>query len=188
MNRRESQESMRRVRYQVACSLDGYIAGPKGEFDWIVDEPAFDFDALYAQFDTLVMGRATYEVVRDLPGAIRGQRVIVASKSVDPGSIPGVEVVGDDLLAKLDQLKAEPGRDIWLYGGGVLFRFLLEHNVVDTIELAIIPILLGEGIPFLPSSAVRRRLKLEKTQVYPSGIVLLEYSVDKQNGNEATDH
>lgn len=57
---------MRRLRYQVACSLDGYIAGLNGDFDWIIPEPAFDFDALYAQFDTLLMGRRTYEAVQNL--------------------------------------------------------------------------------------------------------------------------
>ena len=54
---------MRRVRYQVACSLDGYIAGPNDEFDWIIPEPSFDFEALHEQFDTLLMGRRTYEIV-----------------------------------------------------------------------------------------------------------------------------
>ena len=169
---------MRRVRYQVACSLDGFIAGPRDEFDWIVPESTFDFDALYAQFDILLMGRRTYDVVRDIPDVFRGKRVIVASRSLGPDSLPGVEVVGDGLLDRIQELRAEPGADIWLFGGGALFAHLLERNAVDTVEPAIIPILLGDGIPLLPSPSVRRSLTLQRTQVYPSGIVLLEYAVN----------
>lgn len=173
---------MRRVRYQVACSLDGYIAGPKDDFDWIVSEPTIDFDALYAQFDVLLMGRRTYDIVRTMQGAFRDKQVIVASRSLATESLPDVEIVGDNLLDRIKQLRAEQGRDIWLYGGGELFAHLLEHDEVDTVELAVVPILLGEGIPFLPSPAVRRSLTLARTQTYPSGIVLLEYTINKDAG------
>jgi dihydrofolate reductase len=170
---------MRRVRYQVACSLDGFIAGPQDEFDWIVSEPTFDFDALYAQFDILIMGRRTYDIVRGLPTAFRDKQVIVASRSLAADSLPGAEVVGDGLLDRIEELRAQPGGDIWLFGGGELFAYLLQQDVVDTVEPAIIPILLGAGIAFLPSPAVRRSLELTRTQTYPSGIVLLEYNVKK---------
>jgi dihydrofolate reductase len=172
---------VRRIRYQVACSLDGFIAGPKDEFDWISSEPTFDFDALYAQFDILLMGRRTYEIVHHLPTAFRDKEVVVASRSLAAGSLPGAEVVGDGLLERIQQLRAQPGRDIWLYGGGELFAYLLEQDVVDTVEPAIVPILLGQGISFLPSPAVRRNLTLTRTQTYPSGIVLLEYAVNKRS-------
>jgi dihydrofolate reductase len=170
---------MRRVRYQVACSLDGFIAGTKDEFDWIVSEPTFDFDALYAQFDILLMGRRTFEIVRHLPTAFRDKQVVVASRSLAAESLPGVEVVGHRLLERIEELRAQPGRDIWLYGGGELFAYLLQHDVVDTVEPAIVPILLGDGVPFLPSPAARRSLTLTRAQTYPSGIVLLEYAVTR---------
>lgn len=67
---------MRRLRYQVACSLDGFIAGPQDEFDWITPEPAFDFDALYAQFDILLMGRRTYEIIREIGEDLRGKKLL----------------------------------------------------------------------------------------------------------------
>jgi hypothetical protein len=88
-NRNGGNASMRRIRYQVACSLDGYIAGPKDEFDWITPEPSFDFDALYAQFDTLLMGRRTYETVQSMGETFRGKRVIVASRSLRQEDHPG---------------------------------------------------------------------------------------------------
>jgi dihydrofolate reductase len=170
---------MRRVRYQVACSLDGFIAGPNDDFDWITPEPTFDFDALYAQFETLLMGRRTYEIVRAAGEDFRGKEVIVASRTLDPDGHPGIEVVGAGLEERIQELRSRPGGDIWLYGGGGLFSHLLERDLVDTVEPAIIPILLGDGVPFLPSPAVRRRLTLVRHQVYPGGTVLLEYEVRK---------
>ena len=170
---------MRRVRYQVACSLDGYIAGTRDDFDWIIPEPVFDFEAHFAQFDTLLMGRRTYEIARSIEGSFIGKKVIVASKSLRQQDHPDVEIIGEGLEARIRELRSQPGRDIWLYGGGKLFAQLLEWDLVDTVEPAIIPILLGEGIPFLSSQGIRRKLTLKKQSVYPTGMVLLEYEVKK---------
>lgn len=168
---------MRRVRYQVACSLDGYIAGPNDEFDWITPEPSFDFKALYAQFDTLLMGRRTYEIVHATGESFRGKQVIVASRSLRQEDLPDVEIVSNGLEARVRELRTQPGRDIWLYGGGDLFSQLLAWNLVDTIEPAIIPIVLGGGVQLLSPHGVRRRLSLVGHRAYPSGMILLEYKV-----------
>lgn len=170
---------MRRVRYQVACSLDGFIAGPNDEFDWITPEPNFDFDALYEQFDTLLMGRRTYEIVRAAGESFHGKHVIVASRLLRQEDHPDIEVVNDGLEERIRQLRELPGKDIWLYGGGALFSQLFTWNLVDTIEPAIIPILLGEGVQMYPLLEVRKQLTLIEHQVYPSGMVLLEYEVQK---------
>src|SRR5688572_17894414 len=73
---------MRRIRYRVACSLDGYIAGPNGEFDWIVSDPEMDFAALFKQFDTFIMGRRTYEIIPNGGAAFEGMKVIVVSTTL----------------------------------------------------------------------------------------------------------
>lgn len=175
---------MRRLRYQVACSLDGYIAGLDDEFDWITPEPTFDFEALHAQFDTIIMGRRTYEIVRDMGESFLGKQVIVASRSLRQEDHLDVEVVGVGLEARVRELLSQPGRDIWLYGGGELLSQLLTWNLVDTVEPAVIPILLGGGVPLLASHGVRRRLVLIGHRVYPSGMVLFEYNVQKpMDGN-----
>jgi dihydrofolate reductase len=168
---------MRRVRYQVACSVDGYIAGPDDSFDWITPEPTFDFAELYAQFDTLLMGRRTYEIVRASGESFRGKQIVVASRTLRPDQHPDIEIVSDGLDERLRELRDRTGRDIWLYGGGELFSQLLSWDLVDTIEPAFIPILLGSGIRFLPSPAVRRRLRLVSHRAYPSGMVLFEYEI-----------
>lgn len=173
-------DPMKRVRYQVACSLDGYIAGPDDEFDWITPEPEFDFEALHAQFDTLLMGRRTYEIVTGMGQGFPGKEVVVASRTLRPEEHPEVEVVSDGLEARIRELRSGSGGDIWLYGGGDLFSNVLAWDLVDTVEPAIMPILLGDGVPFLPAPAVRRRLELVGNRVYPSGLVLLEYEVRRE--------
>jgi dihydrofolate reductase len=170
---------MRRLRYQVACSLDGFISGPGDEFDWITPEPSFDFEALHAQFDTFLMGRRTFEILHSMGEGFPGKQVIVASRSLRQEDYPDVEVVSAGLEARVRELRAQPGRDIWLYGGGELLSQLLTWNLVDTVEPAIIPILLGGGVPLLASHGVRRRLTFIGQRAYPSGMVLLEYEVQK---------
>jgi dihydrofolate reductase len=173
---------MRRVRYRVAASLDGYIAGPDGEIDWILPEPTVDFAALYAGFDTVLLGRRTYELTLQ-PGAPpwpAGWRIYVFSRTLEPAAHPAVTVVGADAGATVAALRAEPGsgRDIWLFGGGRLSASLLAAQVVDQVEVAVMPVLLGRGIPLVAAEAPRTRLRLTRSDTYPSGIVGLQYAVD----------
>lgn len=178
---------MRRVRYQVACSLDGFIAGPDDDFGWITPEPSFDFDEHYAQFDTLLMGRRTYEIVRAAGEGFGGKEVLVASRTLQAEHHPGIEIVGDRLEERVRELRGRSGGDIWLYGGGELFAQLLDWDLVDTVEPAIIPVLLGGGVPLLPSLAARRRLALVRHRMFPGGMVLLEYEIQKNGGRERPD-
>jgi dihydrofolate reductase len=169
----------RRICYHVACSLDGYIAGPKGEYDWIVDEPTLDFAALFARFDTLLMGRKTFDLMIEQGEAgFFGKEVVVVSRTLEAKDHPGVTVISRGLEAKVRELRDKPGKDIWLFGGGQLFRSLLALDLVDTVEPAVIPVVLGGGIPFLPGPPIQRRLTLTDHKVYPSGIVWLEYEVE----------
>ena len=173
---------MRRVRYQVAMSLDGYIAGPGGESDWIVMDPEIDFDALTRGFDTLLMGRKTFAPfggMRGKGGPFGRMRIVVVSSTLEQRDHPGVTLLRDDLEASLGALKREEGKDIWLFGGGGLFRSLLDMGLVDTVEVAVIPVLLGEGVPLLPSPASQAGLTLADHRVYSkTGTVSLVYAVD----------
>ena len=170
----------RRIRYHVACSLDGYIADEDGGADWIVDEPGIDFKELFAQFDTFLMGRLTYEPMMKMNTTgmgMSGKEVVVVSRTLRPEDHPGVTIISHDLEGRVRELRERPGKDIWLFGGGELFRSLLDLGLVDTVEPAIIPVVLGAGRPFLPGPEIQRYLTLTTHRVYPSGIVWLEYEV-----------
>jgi dihydrofolate reductase len=171
----------RSVRYGVAMSLDGYIAGPNGEADWIVMDPEIDFGAIFARYDTLVMGRGTFEAMKAMGGGgeMPGVNVIVVSRTMSPGEHPGV-TVATDVATVIADLQQRTGKDIWLFGGGQLFRSCLELGLVDAVDVAVIPVLLGGGIPLLPPPAPRTSLTLRNRRVYEqSGIVSLEYDVNR---------
>ena len=169
---------MRRVRYAVAASLDGYIAGPKGEADWIIMDPEIDFRAVFEQFDTFLVGRRTFEtMIRAGRGETPGMKTFVFSRTLRQQDYPGVTVVADKSEDLVSALRAEPGKDIWLFGGGSLFSSLLNAGLVDTVEVAIIPVLLGEGIPLLASPARQTELNLTGHKVYKTGIASLVYAV-----------
>jgi dihydrofolate reductase len=164
-------------------SLDGYIAGPQGEFDWIVRDPEIDFGALFAQFDTLLVGRGTYEfMVEHGQATVPGMKIIVFSRKLQQCDYPDVTIVTGKEKETVAALREKPGKDIWLFGGGLLFRSFLDMGLVDTVEVAVIPVLLGGGIPLLAAPAKRAKLKLTGYKVYGSGIVLLEYS--REHGRE----
>src|SRR5690625_210463 len=125
------------------------------------------------------MGRRTYDIVRATGEAFREKEVLVASRTLSPEDHPSVDGVSDGLEERIRELRSQSGGDIWLYGGGKLFAQVLSWGLVDTVEPAVIPILLGGGVPFLPSPSVRQRLKHVRHRAYPSGMVLLEYEVQK---------
>ena len=173
---------MRRVRYSVAASLDGYIAGPEGEYDWIIMDPDIDFGALTRRFDTLLIGRRTFEGMtqKGQGGPLFGMKTLVFSHTLDPTDHPSVDVLGEGAEEELRRVRSEPGKDIWLFGGGLLFRSLLAANLVDSVEVAIIPVVLGGGIPLVPAPAAQAQLELTSHNVYPkTGTVFLDYAISR---------
>ena len=171
---------MRRIRYSVAVSLDGYIAGAGGDFDWIVVDPDIDFAGISAQFDTYLVGRRTFEVTRNHEqSALNGARTFVFSRTLRQSDYDDVTIVGENWKEVVRSLRQEQGKDIWLFGGGSLFRSLAEAGFVDTVEVAIIPIVLGGGIPLVAEPATRIALTLKEHTVYAkTGTVGLVYAVN----------
>jgi dihydrofolate reductase len=172
---------MRRIRYSVAISLDGFIAGPNEEIDWITNDPEVDFAAIWEQFDTLLMGRLTYDLATKKRGknAFAGKTTIVFSRTLDPRDHPAVTVISDLKLEWLQALLARSGKDVWLFGGGALFRSFLDQGLVDTVEVNIIPVVLGAGLPMLPPPYTPTKLHLMSHKVYRSGRVALVYEVQR---------
>jgi dihydrofolate reductase len=180
---------MRRLRYNVAVSVDGFIAPPDGSADWIVHDETIDFEQLYGEFGTFILGRKTWEYMvglgdqNPLIGRPRDTVVVVSSqmKSVD---WPGVTIIEAGAAVKhIAALKAGEGRDIWLFGGGQLAGLCFRAGLVDTVETAIMPVLLAGGAKLIEmtSEAVSPhgfRLGLVSTQrLEKSGILMCKYEV-----------
>jgi dihydrofolate reductase len=171
---------MRKIIYSVAMSLDGYIAGPNGEYDWLFMDPEIDFDAMMARFDTLLMGRGTFEAGEAMGGGppMPGVSTVVVSRTLRQEDHPKIRIISEDVSGEMSRLRESPGKDIWLFGGGILFRSLLDLGLVDTVEVGVIPILLGSGIPLLAERPQRTVLRLVNSKVYnATGTVMLEYAV-----------
>ena len=170
---------MPQLRYSVATSLDGFIAGPNGEFDWIVVDPDIDFAAMYAGFGGLLMGRRSFDVFTATGGAEGGPMpTFVYSRTLPEGTRDGVTFV-HEAVPHVRQLKAGRGeKPLWLWGGGDFFRSMAAAGLVDGVDVAVIPILLGGGIPLFPAPGPRLPLRLKSHRLYPkTGTLTLEYDV-----------
>src|SRR5205823_5037611 len=110
-------------------------------------------------------------------GAMPGKKTLVFSRTLRQRDYPKVTIVADNERETLTALKAEAGKDIWLFGGGLLFQSLLDLGLVDTVEVAVMPVLLGGGLPLLPPPAGQKDLTLTGHKIYKSGILMLEYVV-----------
>ena len=174
---------MRQVVYGGAMSLDGFIAGPNGEYDWIVMDPDIDFSEMTERFDTYLIGRKTFEAMRAMGSDVSsmpGTQNIVCSRTLKPADYPNV-TISADAERVVAELRTQPGKDIALFGGGELFRSLLAAGLVDQVGFAIVPVLLGGGIPLLPPPAMRATLKLRKHRLYEkTGTVSVEYDIERR--------
>jgi dihydrofolate reductase len=176
---------MRKLVYDVAMTLDHFISHEDGSCDGFVEgEHVPDYLARLAGYDTVLMGRKTYEygypfgvVPGQRPPHYRHMRNYVFSRSLRFGPDAEVEVVDRDEIACVQQLKEEEGTDIYLCGGGAFAGFLLEAKLIDQIVLKLNPVLFGGGIPLFGGSSKKVGLGLVESRVYGNGVVLMRYDV-----------
>jgi dihydrofolate reductase len=172
---------MRKVVYGGACSLDGFMAGPQGELDWLhfSKDVQKEMARTWASSDTLLFGRKTWEgaVARGDGSGAPGVKSYVFSRTLTSIAHPGVELIRDDAGAFVRALKSQVGKDIVVMSGGSLARSLLDAGVVDEIGLNVHPVLLGGGVPAFVNGIGRTGLELTECRKLDGGCVLLIYRV-----------
>ena len=172
---------MRKLRYHVACTLDGFIAHPDGSFGGFLAEGdhVADFLASYASYDTVLMGRKTYEVGLSVgvTDPYPTMKPYVFSRTLGKSPDPRVEIVAEGAADLVRRLKDRPGKDIWLCGGAELAGALFEEGLIDEVVVKLNPRIFGAGIPLVAGGERRISLELRDTKVYRSGVVLLTYGV-----------
>lgn len=170
----------RKIIAYLATSADGFIARPDGAVDWL-DRPwpkgAYGMPRFLASVDTIVMGRKTYDFGRAHGGvATPGKRSIVLSRSLRPEEVEGAELRRSvSRLAR--QLRAEPGKHVWLLGGAEIFGAFLDAGELDELMINVVPVLIGEGMPLLNPKRRTRALRLRSSQRFVDGVVRLTYEV-----------
>jgi len=168
---------MRKIVAGFAISLDGYIEGPNGEYDWMVMDKDFDFAGHMKRFDTFFIGRKSYEKLLQ-SGSISfpGITCYVFSNSLDTIDKDFILIRGDTRKLVSD-IKEQDGKDIAVYGGANLLSSLLDLNLIDELMMTISPIILGQGKPMLDILKQRIHLTLIDTKRFSSGTVQLIYKV-----------
>lgn len=185
---------MRRIISFMHLSLDGFVAGPNGEMDWIkADQEIFDHvGKRISGGDTAIYGRVTYEMMEgywptaaDKPGATRhdiehskwykGVRKVVLSTTMKDEGLPGVEIISDQLQEKIQQIKQRPGEDILVFGSPRATHSLMQQGLVDGYWLFVNPVILGQGIPLFEGIRTRTQLKLLTSRTFDCGVTELSY-------------
>ncbi|MFK7846859.1 MAG: dihydrofolate reductase family protein [Rhodothermales bacterium] len=172
---------MRDLIYYVAVSIDGYIAEADGTFGRFVwdDDVVADFFASYEWFDTVVMGRKTYDValLQGITDPYPNLKGYVFSKTLKTDPDPNMALVQGDVVEHVTALKKEAGKPIWLCGGGDLAGQLLEAKLIDQLIIKLNPVILGGGIPIFSNITTFARLNPTEIKEYDCGISLRHYTV-----------
>jgi dihydrofolate reductase len=170
---------MRKVILGLAVSLDGLIEGPKGEYDWCFTDQDYGLGEFFKRIDTVFIGRKSYEMAQSMEGGtdwMPKMKEYVFSNTLTTVK-EGAEVVSGDIVSRVKQIKADKGKDIWLFGGASLTSALMQHHLVDELWLSIHPILLGQGKPLFTDLRERIKLKLTESKAWDTGLVSVKYDV-----------
>ncbi len=172
---------MRTVVFGGANSLNNYFARKDDAVDWLLwsDEVGEFMADYWTRFDTVLMGRRTYEVAKRSGGGAfyPGMTTYVFSHTLNKKDHPKVKIVSDDVVPFVQKLKQEEGKDICLMGGGLLARPLFEADLIDEVGFNIHPVILGSGIPIFHEISRQIDLELLECRQFKTGCVLVIYRV-----------
>ncbi len=163
---------MRKIILYTASSLDGFIAGPKGEIDWLPQGGDYGYTEFFASVDTTLMGNATYKLTLKLgPEECKEKKNYVFAHNPPKKHLPWFEFVSHDAEDFVRTLKRQKGKDIWLLGGGKLNTTMLNAGLIDEMIVSIIPVILGKGIPLFTDEAKRSTFKTTAMKSFENGVV-----------------
>jgi dihydrofolate reductase len=190
---------MKKIISFMHISLDGFVAGPNGEMDWIkADEEIFDYvDKRISEGDTALYGRVTYQMMENYwpaagnkPTATRHEiehskwyskvhKVVLSNTLIDAG-LTNTKIISDNLSDRINEIKHKAGKDILLFGSPTATHSLIQLNLIDGFWLFVNPIILGQGIPLFVNIKDKIKLKLLTTRPFTCGVTELNYVVDSQ--------
>jgi dihydrofolate reductase len=176
----------RKVIVHIGTSADGYIARPDGDLDWLTSRPApagfYGMNAFMKTIDTMLLGRKTYEMSLRLGAKFDStSRTIVFSRRPPPGDAPArVEFVNGAIGPFMNRLREEPGKDIWLMGGGDLIASFLDEQAIDELVISVAPVFIGDGIPLIARRFRHQPLELQSVERFEDGLVQVHYRVPTQ--------
>ncbi len=173
---------MKRIRLYIAVSLDGFIARPDGDLDWLIQFPNpsgtdHGYNELLQSVDTLIMGGATYRWLLNEGSEwpYKDQTTYVVSHQKGSPS-ESIRFISQQVVETIRQMKAGGGKDIWLVGGGQVITLLLNEDLIDEMQICYIPIILGNGIPLFPDRPKESHWKVTAQELYDSGILKINFN------------
>jgi dihydrofolate reductase len=191
---------MRNLIFFMHTSLDGFVAGPNGEMNWInLDEGLFDFVATMTdQADTALYGRVTYEMMQsywptagEQPNASKHDKEhsnwynnvskVVLSKTIQEAGLHNIKVIGDRLSDNINKLKQQGGKNILIFGSPGASQSLLNQGLIDEFWLFVNPIILGRGMPLFKDITGTIKLKLVESKTFACGVIALHYERSQTN-------
>ena len=173
---------MRKVILAVAVSLDGFIEGPNGEYDWCFIDQDYGLNDFFKRLDTIFVGRKTYEMSSEMEGGPPGFpkfKEYIFSTTLNKVK-EGATLIKGNIKTEVEKIKKERGTDIWLFGGAELTTSLMNLGLVDELSLAVYPVLLCGGKPLFNNIKDRIKLTLADTKTYSTGVVSLTYNVGQK--------
>lgn len=183
-------KARRKIIAYIATSADGYIARPDGDVEWLNRHPQksdYGMHKFYASIDTILWGRRTYDWLLAYQkktgkdgGAFDTKLVnYVFSRKPPKRVAPGFTFVSEPIKKFANRLRATPGKNIWMMGGGKLIASFLDADEIDEFDIHVIPTFIGEGIPLIAPRHRDIRLRLLSAQKYPDGAVRIRYGVKR---------
>jgi dihydrofolate reductase len=172
---------MRKIVLGVAVTLDGFIEGPNGEYDWCFTDQDYGMSGFMKRIDAIFYGRKSYEMMAGMEAPAGGnpwagiKNYVFSNTLKEAGK--DTELVSGNISEEVKKIKAMNGKDIWLFGGASLTSSLMNLGLVDELGLAVHPILLGQGKPLFSGINKRIRTNLVDSKSYSTGLVYLTYDV-----------